>query len=311
MKIKVRRSSLLFLVTISFLTASKVNAQRDYIEVSNEVNDDRYEFSASNTSSRVISVVVFFPKLQYLRSTSRLPFVAAIEPGRTRLFELQQDGTGRPDFSYRYWSYYGVANPKVKDVLYALPFQTERKVKVLPVQQAEELIGQDGIEDFKSYAFRLKAGETIVAARGGRVERIVTDNQSDDTSLSFTRERNRIEIRHKDGTLGVYQNFENGSNMVSKGEDVLAGQPLALAHKGSEFGTASLMFGVTYLEIKVVNDNDPKDWSKIKYVLPKFKSQSGEKYIDFSEEQTSYLDEDLITQEMSKREKKKYLKSKR
>jgi len=304
----VRFLTFLFLFAVAIATAPYAIAQRDYIGVSNEVNDDRYEFSASNTSSRVISVVVFFPKLQYLRSTSRLPYVGAVQPGRTRLFELQQDGAGTPDFSYSYWSYYGLANPKVKDVLYSMPFQTARKVKVGPVIQSKEMLGKEGNEDYWFYAFRLKEDETITAARGGRIERIVKDNQGDDASLTFSRKRNRIEIRHKDGTLGIYENFKNGSSKVNKGQDVLAGEPLASAHKDAETGRAALLFGVTYLQIKVVNQNDPKSWSKTKYVLPKFKSTSGDKYINFKEMQTSYIDEELITQEMSKREKKKYLK---
>jgi len=301
---------LFFIFFFSTIIALNVNAQRDYIEVSNEVKDDRYEFYGINTSSRVITVVVFFPKLQYLRSTSRLPFVAAIQPGRKRLFQLEKDGTGTPDFSYRYWSFYGVANPKVKDVLYAMPFKAEGKIKVMKVQQARELLGQEGTEGFRYYSFRLEPGTVITAARGGRIERIVSDNQGNDNSLDYTRKRNQIEVRHKDGTLGVYQNFANGSSKVKKGDDVLTGQALALADDNSKTGRGSLIFGITYLEVKVEDDRDPKEWSTLKYVHPKFKLQSGEEYIDFSKEYGSFVDEALITQEMSKREKKKYLKSK-
>ncbi|WP_305982248.1 peptidoglycan DD-metalloendopeptidase family protein [Roseivirga thermotolerans] len=301
------------LILSTLLMSFYITAQDRIVRVDGTFNpkSQEYVFEAKNLSTTYYTVVVKFNRLYNLRSSTSLPFIKAVPPGNTKLFELSKDGYGDPDYSYSvvYWK--GTANPKVEDVLYALPVSSGIEVGVKPLQHLAKTFQQETPENFYAIGFSLVDGDTIRAARQGVVEEIQADNQTDNLNYTFTTERNYIRVRHEDGTVARYTNFKNNSALIEVGEELLPGDPMAIATQTSNTGEALLMFRVTYLIVDPKMSSDYKEWSSIGYVTPKFITENHEGELKPNKLYKARLTDDIITQEMSKRERKKYLSGKR
>ncbi len=294
-----------------FLFSAEIIAQSN-IEVSYDFDQKTgdYKFTAINTSPSYMTIVVEFNKLVGLTCNTSLPAVKVVPPGRHRLFELEKSGSGNSDFNYKFYYWTGSANPKIDDVLYTFPVSSGLQVEVREVGSIKELVKGEEDEDFYALSFDLIDGDTITAVRRGVVEQIEQGNQTDTLTYTFTRSRNFMTVRHEDGTVARYMNFKNNSAQVEKGDEVLPGTALAVATQTSTVGHARLLLDITYLAIDTKVSRNYKDWAKVKSLIPKFVAEGFEGSLKSGETYTSVINDELITQEMSKREKKKYLGSK-
>ena len=77
-----------------------------------------------------------------------------------------------------------------------------------------------------AYDFALPIGTVILAVRGGTVTNIVDGFSNSTTNAG---EENIISIAHDDGSAAVYLHLSPGSFMVSLGEIVQQGDPIALS----------------------------------------------------------------------------------
>lgn len=305
------RPILLFclLFSISFTSFS----QRSLIRVSWEKDSKGdYVFYAENRSIRKQTVVVYFSSLTGLNPDTSLPAIKSVSGGKSRLFRLSKSGTGASNFNYGYSYYTGVANPKIKDFTYGLPIASGKETKTLELTSLKESYGDgEAPTDYYALGFLLNKGDTIFAARGGRVVEIEQDKEAIGSNMTYARARNKIEIEHKDGTIAMYSVFKKGSAMVEVGEDIMLGQPLALAEgEGYNAGYHTRLM-VLYLKLDKMKNLKDEDFMSWGYVTPKFNtSDSDPKVLMNNIKYTSYIDEDMITQDMTKRQKKKYLKEK-
>ena len=129
-------------------------------------------------------------------------------------------------------------------------------------------------------------------------------------SFSYQASVNLITIQHKDGTNADYKVFKNNSALVREGQDVKVGQPLALATGANYSGGAHCRVSIYYLTVKPDVRTQATTWASIQSISPKFITEetSGGQVIQVGNPYTAVLNTDLITQDMTKREKKKYLK---
>jgi len=142
----------------------------------------------------------------------------------------------------------------------------------------------------------MNKGDTVAAARSGRVIEVVADVDPSETHLLMHKQRNYVELLHKDGTIGKYQLFQKESVFVEEGEFVVAGDPLGIVDSEHYEHGPHIRFQVYYA----------KEGEGYGYVTPKFYSSEKVKTLNFSERYKVKHPEDIILSELSKRQKKKY-----
>ena len=100
--------------------------------------------------------------------------------------------------------------------------------RAYPVSQGNCSVGSHRSASPYRYAhdFAMPAGDTVVAARGGRVV-AVEESFADGTRLAGP--ENEVVVRHRDGTFARYIHLTRGGALVAEGDVVGQGQPIALS----------------------------------------------------------------------------------
>lgn len=261
--------------------------------------DDGNFFWARNLSSSAATIVVVFDKFSGASSFERLPYVKFMPPGNQRLFNLNiAAGTGVPDIQYTFYYTNDHVNPVVEDVSYALPVNSGKKVKVERSAIYFTEPYEDGLMKLFGIKFKLAKGDSILAARGGVVEKVILSSDKD-----FER-ANRIKVRHADGTVSDYIGFDGESLAVKEGDEIFTGMPLAFAGGSEEENSSDLFFSISYLTIDV--DKKFDNWCSIVFMEPIFQTRDHKGALKDEETYIGFINNELIAQEMSNRLKKEF-----
>lgn len=261
----------------------------------NSINKSDIDFISNNSDFCDYYVVLDFPELIGYSSKSTIPCKKTVSPRSQNIMALRMDNhaTTSPTFRYKYTFYRGNINPKLNlDYIYALPIKSGDSTRVRMLQGKDlELV----------FSFK-HTNDTVYACRSGRI----CDNSLTDYTSRFNRTKERIIVYHDDKSFSEYSN--HSKSLVFPGEDIKIGQPIAIMspnEKGSKF----LNFSVSYLDKNKIEDEE--SGNKHSGIMPVFHTQNkGDLKI---EENTTYIKEvteDMITQEMSKKERAKYEKDK-
>lgn len=298
-----------FVLALCLFICINRQSQTANIEVSYryDANSDKYEFEAKNLTSSYLTIVVVFERLVNLSSNAGNPAMKVVPPGVHRMLNLEKSGSGDPDFNYRTYYWFGTANPKIEDISYVLPVDAGKTVEVRHIRHISELISQEDNPEHFALGFNLLDGDTIRAVRKGVIEQLEQENQTDTLKYAYTKSRNKIHIRHDDGTIAVYSSFKNHSAMVGIGDEVFPGSPLAIATQTSPSSDAFLILSVNYLVLMPTSMENYKEWGSNKSFIPKFMVEGYEGELQTNQKYTAILNEELVSQEMTKRQKKKYL----
>jgi murein DD-endopeptidase MepM/ murein hydrolase activator NlpD len=97
-----------------------------------------------------------------------------------------------------------------------------------------------GHREQQAYDFLIPVGDTIVAARAGEVRTVKQDSPDDGQGT----DHNHVMVEHADGTVGFYAHLKQDGVLVQVGEDVVAGQAIALAGHSGTPDVVHLHFGV-------------------------------------------------------------------
>lgn len=260
-------------------------------------NEKDYVIYADNPTGKPHHVVVIFDEIVGYVPSIKSPPAVNVDIGRSKLFKLKRDElSSEGNFRYHYYIYPGIANPKIRKVEYAIPTVPNKEVRVRELLPSRGLASQKASdkESYYGLAFKGNPGDTICASRGGRVSKI-----------GSSQNRNFIEVRHLDGTVARYTDFKSNTVLVKEGEDILAGNNLAL------FSEKSLQLSVRCLrydyKIGVKNTN----WYSFKYLIPTFRIDDNVMELQDNQAYTTILTDKMIIQEMSKRQRKKFLKARK
>ncbi|MFY0593970.1 peptidoglycan DD-metalloendopeptidase family protein [Roseivirga sp.] len=277
-------------------------------------NPEDYNIYANNPTGTDQHVVVVFMDLVGYTPSLGIPPAVNVEPGRSKIFEMKRDElTSEGTFQYQYYVYPGVANPDIKYVDYVLPVSAGNEVSVRKLTDARLSFGGSSAENvFYGLAFLGNEGDTIHAARGGVVQKIVQDQETEGENVVFSNVKNYMHIKHADGTIARYEVFKINSAQVKEGDEVLAGDPLALFTGENYQMGPNFRFSVRYLKFTYTKALRSNEWYSHHYLKPKFSTaKEGVKELQSNYTYTAVLNDELITQDMSRKQKKKYLKSKR
>jgi hypothetical protein len=220
-----------------------------------------------------------------------------VSHGRHQILNYRvREGATSLSYDYRYAMYRGNSNKKLKaDFTYALPAVAKEAVTATVVEN------QAGYQ----LSFGLPS-DTVYACRGGVM---CDDNLKDNTAKGYrhfsdNRNLSQITVYHADGSFGEY--VFRGKSLIYPGASVKMGNPIALVEGD---GWYAVRFSAYFLDKNKLRDD--KVGNKHTHFRPFFQTvdegkvrlETGKTYL------CEYTDE-MRMQEMSRREKKNFLKNK-
>lgn len=113
------------------------------------------------------------------------------------------------------------AYPPAEGSPYLLPWPAG--VTRLCVQGNRGVVSHREADGEVAWDFAMPVGSPVVAARGGRVVRVVVEHEGQGTDAP----NNLVAVDHGDGTTGWYLHLEKGGALVKVGDEVRQGQPIA------------------------------------------------------------------------------------
>ena len=182
--------------------------------------------------------------------------------------------TARGSFKYSWRRGKAVSGLDVR-FPYALPVAPGTKVKLI----------SDPREKHRSYAVLAEIGEPVFAMRAGVV--------------CSTEDEGSILVYHKDGTFAAYMNVDD--RCVLPGDRVKAGDGIG------KCGSGRLSISIFYLDKNILSVCNKYPYT---HLSPYFRTTDGDVKLSPGTEYVSFIDDELIMKEMSKGQKKRYLKRK-
>ena len=293
----------------------RLEHERDNIFVHWEKNNrGEYEFRCDNNTFSDYTVEISFTEFVNLQSDLTLPARVEVPPGKNRpLFVLRKTMLGSPSrFQYHHRAFKGCPRPKVDTgFTYLLPVGPGKGTKIAElVYVGQEYAGETPPKDWYAISLHVQSGDTVYAARRGRVTNSRDHADLHDSAYSYSSEDNYVEIEHNDCSFGKYSVFRDDAIFVHPGDWVEAGQPLGIAGGDKYAGGPQVRFSVFYhLEQELLDkDGNPTgkthNWA---YVPLYFWTKDNGK-MRLTNRSTYVADhpDDLVTQEMSKKEARKW-----
>jgi hypothetical protein len=287
------------------------------IEIKYELDSHgSYVFSCFNNAYCTYILDLGFTVFKNLRSDQPLPFHGEVKPGYNKLFGISavdpQSAT-KFNFSSKYQK--GCMHPLVNpDFTYLLPISPGKEAQSYEMSpdklpdttshNASKSVGEQKRDSVSWYVLRLrmKAGDTIYAARKGIVTEIQDQGGANDAGqLSVTTE-NFIEIVQADCSFARYGILRKNSALVKPGQAVKAGQPIGLVG-GDSFGRGSdLRFSVYYYQ----EEYTPGQNGGRHYIIPMiWTKKNGKGRLKHGVAYTSEFPPAVLDQELPKKSKSK------
>jgi hypothetical protein len=197
-------------------------------------------------------VEIKFSSLDNAICDKTLPYRVEVSPGSNKLFKISKQVPGNPiQFKYQVSKVKGCMHPIPNaDFTYLLPIAPGKEAQAYELQQTNQpQTGNDvPTEAMNVYVIRLrmKPGDTIYAARRGRISEVDANSGLNDAGKSAGGEENYIEINHSDCSFARYAIIKQHAALVRPGQMIEAGQPIGLVG-GDQFGRGSdVKFSVYY-----------------------------------------------------------------
>ena len=307
------RFSLLFCVVYVF---SRFSLKAQDVKVSYEAMGKNYILKAENSSFYPYTIQIVFTKLTGASGmTTDVPYISVAGNGISRLLTLKREVEEVPvGFAYPSRSYRG--NWKTdsdSSFVYLPPVAPGKKVDIHILTSLEDFFQRDRKgKKVTGLAFRMNEGDTVYAMRGGLVcdvHQYQASEAEKPGSRVYARTENYVVVYHKDGSFATYKLFKNEGVFVEPGENIEAGEPIGVIGGNNYRQGAHLR-----LQMSGCFGDSDKD-----YAIEGRAYHSFIPIIAVNESETCKPDgqtaqfesshpADLIMKEMSKREKKQYLK---
>jgi hypothetical protein len=243
------------IITLFFFCISSLAAlsQQD-IRVFSEPDNFKkgYRIMAEKTKPGTYTCTVTFKQLVgYNCSEGSTEFTATITNYGAQQIALITPIENASSFSLNYsYSYTRGKNISKLDSLFPhlLPIQVGKNMQTSGVYFVGDLIGKNNA-NFYAMGFKYQLGDTICATRAGIVYDFFDKAEArHENELFSTKTRNSIYLEHGDGTMSKYNILSSIKVLVTLGEKVLPGQPLAVFDKPEKDYT--MLLNIFYLNLK-------------------------------------------------------------
>ncbi|TXE12557.1 M23 family metallopeptidase [Algoriphagus aquimarinus] len=260
------------------------------------------ELYATNTGNVPYTILIDYTELTNLNSISNTGIVIA-RPGKSKVVTLKRVTESQStNLRYTYSFIKGDYSRKSKDeTVYLIPLQegtVATGIRMTHIENRHQ--PREENTDYVGVSFRFGLPTEVVAPRKGVVSEISMDKYADKNNLDFDRGENFIELFHEDGSLTKIMVLSPGSEKVKLGQVVFPGDVIAES-AGEDYNSG---FHVRLANMKPVKDGT----AKLNYEMTPMKFISKEGVSDISEMQELVVvhPEEVVTAEMSKKEKKTY-----
>ena len=281
---------LLFISSLSIYSLPP-NTQAVVVDVKFDSEGNPTFFSNNKDYCNYYLFVTFSDVIGY--DLSHNPYSTTVWRGERQLCKLRKNSDTSPSFRWSYAAYRGVPSPKLNlDFIYSFPVKSGDSIRASVAKN---------YSDF-TLTFDLSfAGDTIYACREG----CICDNKLTDQTFKGNMVNDRIIVYHKDDSFSEYSQFEK--SLVYPGEYVKLGQPIAI-NTGKTLPKI-ITFAVYYLDKNKVKN--PETGNKYSHLVPVFHTlNAGDVKLEEDAVYIGEINDNLLTQEMSAKEKKKYEKDK-
>ena len=157
----------------------------------------------------------------------------------------------------------------------------------LPVKHGKETAWRtDSLENQLTLNFSIPEGDTVYATRGGVVCKAGDEGQ--------------VLVYHADCTFAAYLMLE--SKFVSPGSEIHAGEPIGVA------SSEGVSISFYYLDKAQFRRSEKVADYPYAHFVPIFRTDEGDVRPEEGETYCAVTDDELITQEMGRREKRQYLR---
>lgn len=157
----------------------------------------------------------------------------------------------------------------------------------LPVKHGKETAWRtDSLENQLTLNFSIPEGDTVYATRGGVVCKAGDEGQ--------------VLVYHADCTFAAYLMLE--SKFVSPGSEIHAGEPIGVA------SSEGVSISFYYLDKAQFRRSEKVADYPYAHFVPVFRTGEGDVKPEEGKTYCAVTDDELVTQEMSRREKRQYLK---
>lgn len=219
------------LVLLSLLFSTQIQAQE--VEVGCDRNDDGVLiFTATNHSLKPYFVVMEFMGLTGMLSISP-DYANRVDPGVKQLCTVKPLNASSPFSSYKYR--YFTSDPSAKidpEYPYLIPVKDGSTTQTIAITNISTILSRGTPDNWYCIGFKMNAGDTIFAARGGIVSDIKESEQIKGQNYWFNSDDNFIAILQDDGTLACYTNFENDKVFPKIGDKIIGSQPIGIVSAG-------------------------------------------------------------------------------
>lgn len=272
----------------------------------------QYLFYCENKSFCNYTVTVSFSELENLQSDVTLPATFEVPPSAGQyIFTLRK--TGGPvtlRYSFRYTKGCNRVRPDT-GFAYLLPISPGKETRVFELSYlGAKYAGDSKPKDYYVLGIHMHSGDTIFAARRGRVTEVSDDANLTDSGYTFAREDNYVEIVHDDCSFGKYIVFRDSSIFVQPGDWVEAGQPLGIVGGERYAEGPHVRFSVRYHLEQPILDKDGHPTERTEYwaYVPVnfWVKDKGKIHLTKGTTYTSELSAELVTKEMSKKAARKW-----
>lgn len=292
--------------TIGLLfTTSFIFAQREVVVTNTRNNDNSVSFSYEKNSPGTYTLYMEFNTLD---NASYSPTHHILTSAGGNLFTLKPiDKEKGISYSFNYKYIQGAYKPKGVDssFVYLLPFSTNKPVQVFEHYNIGEVfLKQARPKGWKSYQLRSDVSDSIFAVRKGVVIKI-NDEFEYDTISSYTSKTNNIIIEHKDGSIVVYKGFKKGKIAVKAGDEVLPHDFLGMIESPSLKNRKHLSIMFYYLSRTGFEKNSNAEQT---FFTPVFLTTNGTKKLSDKQKINVEISNEVITKEMTRKEKKEFEK---
>jgi len=279
----------------------------------------QYIFTCHNNAFCNYVVELSFPSLQNLHPDVPVPYKMDVPPGTRRMVTLSviTKGVGI-HVSHRFKYYKGYLSHASVDTAYTylLPVSPGRETHIHELNFLAKEFGDQSMvppsQNWYGLDFRVHSGDTVYAARRGRVTETRANAVLTDSGYTYAKGENYVEIAHSDCTFGRYEVFRDSGIFVNPGDWVEAGQPIGIAGGDKYEGGPQIRFWVFYHleQDPPSNGQTPPASYYHGYVSLKFWTK--DKGATHLTNHSAYISEhptELITKEMSKKDAKKYFEA--
>ena len=284
-----------FLFSIRMQAQVTIESERD--------KENNVNLFATNTAEISYSVLLNFSDLQNMTTPGGGKTVVLANPGRSKIATLRPTLAGQGS-NYRYSYSYAKGNVYAKSKnlpAYLIPVPEGTMLEVVLINPLGE---ENEANSYRGVSFSLEETTPILAPRKGVVVSMRMDAEAKGENLSFTTEENFIELYHLDGTFTKITVLKAGSEQVKLGQQVFPGDTLALS-AGENYAQGP---HIRVTQTKTVLEDD-----QFFYRTFPVSYMSDQGVLEIKEYATlkAVHPEELVTNEMSKRELKTYLEGKK